>query len=202
MKDLTEIQKDALRETINISIGRAAATFSQMIQEQIQLSVPEVRVVNSTDALDFLKIDADQEVCYVEQRFEGSYFVSHAMLIFAENESLELVKLFLGGKDLIEEMSSLETEAMNEIGNIILNATIGSMANLLKDKISSSLPVCVRTNAKNVFRQNNMNSSDVSLLFIVDFGVESKKITGYIVLILELNSFDDFVNKLVQSMTE
>jgi chemotaxis protein CheC len=202
MKELTEIQKDALRETINISIGKAASTFNQMIQEHIKLSVPDIRLANSFEALNLLKIDPEQEVCYVEQRFEGSYFVSYAMLIFTENESLELVKLFLGSDSLVEEMSSLETEAMNEIGNIILNASIGSLANLLRDHISSSLPVCIRTRAKNIFGQKKIDSADLLLLIFIDFGIESKKIMGYIVLVLELNSFDGFVERLMQSMTE
>lgn len=202
MKELTEIQKDLLQETINISIGKAAATFNKMIQEHISMSVPDIRLISSAEALNLLKMNPDEEVCYVEQRFEGSYFVSYAMLIFTENESLELVKLFLGNGDLIEEMSLLETEAMNEIGNIILNASIGSLANLLKDNISSSLPVCIKTRAKNIFGTKNMDSSDLLLLILIDFGIESKKITGYIVLVLELNSFDEFINRLMQNMTQ
>jgi len=196
MKELSEQQKDILRETINISIGRAAATFNQMIQEHINLSVPDIRIVEPVEALGLLNIPPEQDVCYVEQRFEGSYFVSHAMLIFTENESLELVKLFLADHDLIEEMSSLETEAMSEIGNIILNASIGSLANLLRDTISSSLPVCIRTKAENIFNRNKQSSTDVVMLIMIDFGILSKKITGYIVLVLELNSFEEFIARL------
>jgi len=201
MKTLSDLQKDLLQETINISIGRAASTFNKMIQEHISMSVPDIRLINSSEALDLLRMDQNQEICYVEQRFEGSYFVSHAMLIFTENESLELVKLFLGSGDIIEEMSLLETEAMNEIGNIILNASIGSLANLLKDNISSTLPVCVKTQAKNIFGSKKIDSSDLLLLILIDFGIESKKITGYIVLVLELNSFDDFIDRLMQNLT-
>jgi chemotaxis protein CheC len=171
-----------------------------MINEHIELSVPEIRFVTSAQALDLLKIDEEEEVCYVEQHFEGAYFVSHALLVFTEHESIELVKLFLGGGELTDEMTSLEVEAMNEIGNIILNASIGSLSNILSDQINSSLPVCIRTRAKNIFARNRVDESNMMLLIFVDFGVESKKIKGYIVLILKLTSFDDFIDRLMQGL--
>jgi chemotaxis protein CheC len=97
-------------------------------------------------------------------------------------------------------MTSLEVEAMNEIGNIILNASIGSLSNILSDQINSSLPVCIRTRAKNIFARNRVDESNMMLLIFVDFGVESKKIKGYIVLILKLTSFDDFIDRLMQGL--
>ena len=39
---LTEFQLDALAETFNMSLGEAAAIFSQIVSEEIKLSVPIV----------------------------------------------------------------------------------------------------------------------------------------------------------------
>jgi len=199
MKNLTEIQKDVLTEAINMSIGKAAATFNTMLKEHITLSVPDIQITKGEEILSLLGIDQEQEVCFVHQHFTGSYFVSDAMLVFAKDESLELVEIFLGKNMVSDELNTLEIEAMTEIGNIILNACVGSLANLLEDEIEGSLPNCKKCTAKNVFKPSEI--PELFMLIFIDFGVESKNIKGYVVLILEVKSFDTFIDRLLAKFT-
>ena len=200
MIDITDLQRDAITEAINISMGKAASTFNAMIQEHISLSVPKINFVSSEEALDILKLPHEKEVCYIMQKFSGSFFTSDAMLVFAQDESLELVKLFLGEDTPVEEMTTLEREAMSEIGNIILNACIGSLSNILKDRIAGTLPTFRKCKAHTLFI--NEKEEEVLLLIFIDFGIESKAIKGYIVLILELDSFIKFKEQLLKSLME
>jgi len=69
----------------------------------------------------------DPCVCGVAQDFSRP-FNTEAILMLPEDHSLEMVRMMLGGSYSMDELSELEQEAMAEIGNILLNACIGSMA--------------------------------------------------------------------------
>lgn len=45
MTDLTDLQRDALLEIFNIGVGNAANSMSQLINEEIRLSVPKLQIV-------------------------------------------------------------------------------------------------------------------------------------------------------------
>ncbi|MDH5721091.1 MAG: chemotaxis protein CheC [Spirochaetia bacterium] len=202
MFKLSEIQEDALKEAINISIGKAAASLNQMIKEEIFLSVPRVKFAKEKDALGELKLGPEKELSYVSQKFKGTYLDTEAMLLFAETDSLELVKLFLGQHINIEEMSSLEHEAVAEIGNIILNSCMASLANILHDEISGTIPEFVACKAKNIFKMGEKETVEQEILIIfIDFNIKTKEIQGYVILVLDLDSIEVFLNRLLKNLT-
>jgi len=51
---LSEIQHDALVEIFNISIGRAAAAMSSIVNEEITLAVPSFRFMTVREAAEAL----------------------------------------------------------------------------------------------------------------------------------------------------
>jgi len=48
---LDELQQDALTEVFNVGMGSAAASLSEMVGEEVQLTVPEISFVNKEDAI-------------------------------------------------------------------------------------------------------------------------------------------------------
>ena len=101
----------------------------------------------------------------------------------------------------VEEMTSMEQDAMLEIGNVILNATIGSLANLMKDEIYGSLPSIHHCRANALFSELALkDENDVFLIIYVDFKIESKEIKGYVVLLLELDALDQFIRQLLDNL--
>jgi hypothetical protein len=66
----------------------------------------------------------------VQQSFEGP-FSGRALLIFPEAQSLELVRSIVGEEHSLEDVIDLEQEALAETGNIILNACLATIANVL-----------------------------------------------------------------------
>ena len=66
----------------------------------------------------------------VRQAFSGD-ISGRALLIFPEKNSLELVRAVAGEGLSLEDILELEHEALAEIGNMILNACMATMANLL-----------------------------------------------------------------------
>lgn len=130
---------DAVTEVLNIGMGSAAASLSEMVNEEIKLSTPGVEFVSRLEATALLSTKAKTDmVSGVYQSFDGA-FAGDALLLFPEQQSLELVRAVLQEDDItLEELTDMEQEAMIEIGNVILNACLCSIADMFSQEYSVS----------------------------------------------------------------
>ena len=145
MPSLTDLQRDAISELLNIGMGRAADALSQMAHEEVQLSVPFVNLLPVNDVPRLLGEQPADAITGVKQQFTGVFW-GDALLLFPEAQSLELVRILLDDIVPLERMADMKQDAFMEIGNIILNACLGSLANLLSSEIGSSLPEFLQGN--------------------------------------------------------
>ena len=185
---LTELERDALTEVINIGVSRAAKNLSRMVKEQVHLSVPRTDIMSRDQAVGWLSKRENSSLVAVGQNFRGS-FSGQALLIFPEKTSLELVRGILDGTLSLEEIVDLEQEALAEIGNIVLNGCLVVMANMLKRGLNMSLPRVLRGSGGLVMLGRNDNDPDEMVMFLtIDFAVRSRNIDGYIALLMDLPS--------------
>ncbi len=182
MHDLTVLELDALAEIFNISVGRSASALSELTQEPVTMSVPVVHVMPIQRVIELLSpgIGAERLTC-VSQMFNGS-FSGEAMLMFPENSSLEIVRLMLGSQVPIEQLSEIEQDALNEIGNIILNACFSTIADMLQDTFSCDLPELTVASVEEILRKPE---SEQTVLFIqIQLALESRSLEGYLAFIM------------------
>ena len=193
MVDLTDLERDALTELVNMGVGRAATHLSRMVSDQVLLSVPSVDIVSRADAARLLAARERTSLVAVEQLFSGS-FSGRALLIFPETNSLELARAVLGSELSLEEIVDLEQDALAEIGNIILNGCLVVMANTLKDSLDISLPSVLRGDSERIFsnaESNAAQNTDELVMFLyIDFLIRSRSIRGYIALLMGLSSLE------------
>ncbi len=162
---ISDLERDALAELANIAMARAALNIRQMVGRQVLLSVPMVEVLAPATAIQRLAKTGNPNLVAVRQDFNGS-FSGCALLIFPEANSLELMRAILGRQIALSEILDLEDEALAETGNIILNSWVGTIANLLKEKLKMSLPAVIRSDQRrileNVRRQSHLSSFFIS----------------------------------------
>lgn len=140
--DFDALELDALRELMNISFGRAAASLSEVIDVAVVLSVPRIDFVLLDSMADYIQSETEGSASFnvVEQffmgRFEGSSF-----LLMPEEEGRRLVSM-LTQTDRPEgaALDALERETVMEIGNIIIGACVGKLAELLGDVVTYRPP--------------------------------------------------------------
>jgi chemotaxis protein CheC len=186
--ELTDLERDALTEIINIGVSRAARNLSRMVRDQVHLSVPRTEVMSRDQAAQHLSGHGHSSLVAVGQDFRGS-FSGQALLIFPETKSLELVRTILDENLTLEEIVDLEQEALAEIGNIVLNGCLVVMANMLKRGLNMSLPRVMRGSGGLVMLGRNDNDpSDMVMFLTIDFAVRSRNIDGYIALLMDLPS--------------
>ncbi len=54
LTDMSEIEADSLMEIFNIGVGHAAAAMSDIVNEEVRMSVPSVRITTRSEAADEL----------------------------------------------------------------------------------------------------------------------------------------------------
>jgi chemotaxis protein CheC len=200
--ELTEVERDALAEIANMGVSRAANSLRQMVGEQVLLSVPAVKIVTRRAAAAFVGRGDETRLVAVQQSFAGP-FSGSALLIFPATQSLELVRLIVGAEHSLEDVIDLEQEALAETGNIILNACLGTIANLLRHTMRMSLPSVVRGDGDTLFGAGADAATGNLVLFLyIDFTIRKRDIHGFIALLMDLPSIAalkvivrDFINQ-------
>jgi len=199
---LTDLERDALAELSNIAMARAANSLRQMVKHQVLLSVPSVDIVSKDEASRIIGKPDSPTLVAVRQDFSGP-FSGRALLIFPESNSLELVRAVVGHEAPLEDIGSLEDEALAETGNIILNSWVATIANLLKQSLQMSLPVVIRGDSRQMLRGEE--SQTLVLFLHIRFEISTRNIQGYVALLMDIPSIDslrsllaDFIRNLTQ----
>lgn len=186
---LDDLERDALTEVVNIGVSRAAASLRKMVGRQVLLSVPAVEIVTRRAAASLIGQRESEDLVAIHQDFQGA-FSGRALLIFPETKSMELVRSVLGEDVGPEDLPELESEALAETGNVILNNCLGTMANMLQQSLKMSLPSVMRGNGEQIFSRPDGDGEDVALvLFLyINFTIQDRNIRGYIAMLMDLPS--------------
>jgi chemotaxis protein CheC len=185
--DLDELETDALTELVNIGVSRAAASLRELVGEQVFLSVPSLSVLSKPEAAELVRGANGGHLIAVRQAFDGE-ISGRALLIFPEQNSLELVRAVAGDHLSLRDIAELEHEALAEIGNIILNSCIGTISNLLQRSLIISLPEILRGVGHDFFDLSTPAVEDVVLFIRIDFTLHGRAISGYVALVMDLPS--------------
>jgi chemotaxis protein CheC len=192
MFTITELQRDALNEMFNIGVGRAASSLSQIVGEPIELTAPELFLLKPDDAANTLLGSESRKFSAVSQTFTGP-FVARAMLVFPEINALEIIRLMVGEHLSIEELSEFEQEAMSEVGNIILNASISALSDMFGIDLQGSLPSHQFAEAKKLLNDGHHEDVTVILVIHVDLIISKQHIQGHILFLLSVDSLQNLL---------
>jgi chemotaxis protein CheC len=190
MFDLSELQHDALVEIFNVGVGQAASAMSQIVHEEVTMSVPTIQFQTRADCAKTLGSAEGRRICAITQHYEGA-FNTDAILMFPEEKSLEIVRLMVGQTLSMEELSEMEQEAMSEIGNIILNSCMSTLANIAGKELQGSLPLYHVGTSDELLGKAGSNWEGLVLTLKIDFNIEKHQIHGYVAFLLDLTALQD-----------
>lgn len=195
--ELSPEQKDAIQEMINIAFHRAAYALSELTQQRIELRAPEVYIFSIGELSSFLSNLLGKDLVMVNQFFKGS-ISGNALLIMSPQSALTLVELITGERSLIPRLDESDREALLEIGNILLNAYVGTMGNLLKDNIIFFVPDIRVESVGAMMRSAILEGEHIqhAVAVVTDFVVKNANVTGCVVTILGLTSLEKLLELL------
>jgi chemotaxis protein CheC len=203
VKELSDLEIDALTEVFNVGAGRAALSLSEIIGEEVMLSVPEVNVLKATDVNAHVLTMKDGKFATVSQMFSGP-FDAEAVLLFTEKYALEIVREMMGSQMSIEDLAEFEQEAMNELGNIILNASLSAMADMLNISLNSSLPIYALASSDEIAARmiGGDNGDGYVLVLHIDLVLEKHHTEGHLIFLLSSTSLNTLVEHIQQYLSK
>lgn len=198
---LSEMEKDAFSEILNIGVGHAAASLSQMVGQEIKLSIPVVEIMEREEAAAVLGGVQNSSITGVREKFAGT-FQGEAFLFFPEENSLELVKLLLDEDLPLEVLTEMQQEALTEVGNIILTGCLSTLADILKEEISNEVPEFSQGSARDILKTRTESLIDKKILFLktmILFSIKEQDIEGHVTFLMDLDEMDAFRNAVAHT---
>ena len=189
--ELTTTQQDALIELLNIGFGRAAASLSQLTGQRVVLDVPQVSIHPISSVRVALAEVVADDVASVHQIFSGPVG-GDALLIMNHQAAGILKELLTDEPSLPLSLDASAREVLMEVGNILLNACLGTFGNLLDVKVSFSVPRLDLDTLDGVLQSLIVNREGMryALLVHAGFKLRDAEVTGYLVIVLSVASLD------------
>ncbi|MDD4255524.1 MAG: chemotaxis protein CheX [Methanofollis sp.] len=186
---------DAIKELVNIGVGRAAAMLNEITCSHITLQVPTLQVIG-IDELDRVDgLSGPQSAATVKIDFRG-FFTGTTALIFPPESAAALVTAITGEEEDQPELDALRTETLMEVGNIFINGVMGSIGNVLGQQITYTPPTYVEDTIANIARATRFDPDERVLLANTRFFVEEINVEGVIAMILEIGSLDVLLGRI------
>ncbi len=196
---LSDLEYDLLTELFNIGVGRAASVLSEMLHQEIKLSVPDIRFCTVAELIHYF--NKNERLITVSQDISGAVDMV-SILVFPSSNSIEVIKAMLG-EHLSDEMAAeMQQEAFTEIGNIVLNACIGIIGKTLGEEFFIDLPRFAEDTPETIFINSMNDPEQIVMTMKVDLKLTSSTVSGYIAFILGSVSMDNIRTQLRRMLSQ
>ncbi|SDA55006.1 flagellar motor switch protein FliN/FliY [Lachnospiraceae bacterium G11] len=137
MEELTRDDLDILGEIANISLGNAATTLSMMVNHKVNITTPNVKIINRSEAMD----DFEKTCIFVQIHYVLG-LAGNNVFILKERDVLCLTNLMMGGDGTNVEgtIGEMELSAVSEAMNQMMGTSATSMATMLERNVDISTP--------------------------------------------------------------
>ena len=200
--ELDLFQADALRELGNIGAAHAATSLSQMLMSPIDMTVPEVQVV---DIADMHKYIGNEIAAIVVFQIQGEVADGGYIVVSMPQETvIRLTNLMLGTTGLDREINEMDQSAAIEIGNIMISAFLDATAELLEIIMLPSPPALAIDMAhaafESIIAQMAGDVNDI-LIFNTELTSEAPPIYGSIYMLPKPELMQQLFTMLEDLMT-
>ena len=140
---MTDLERDIIREILNIGLARAADPFAVIAQERVLLEVPNIDLLVSDDILRKVREYQSRHVP-IQSDIRGD-FNGTTLMFFSGQHIQRLSRVCLRMQtDESLEVNELQESLLLEISNIITGALVTQLANILKANIYGAPPIAPR----------------------------------------------------------
>lgn len=198
LEQLNDMHIDVLKEIGNIGAGNAATSLSQMLNTEVDMTVPTVRILDINDAANALG-GPENAVIGILAKLYGD-IEGLMMFIIEQDFAKAALTSLLGVKEVsCDKLSEMELSAISEIGNIMISAYTGSIGTLSQLSIKTSVPAITVDMVGAILSVPAIEMSSVSdkIIFIEDdFLSDNKDVTANMMLVPTMDSLSRLMQKL------
>src|ERR1051325_5067826 len=191
VRDLKELQIDALREVANIGAGDAAPALSQPTNRRIMISVPQINIARLEEVPDLLGHPQDV-VAAVLMHMLGD-LTGRTLLLFPESVGRRLCDMLLRRPiGTTAAFDALEQSCLKEAGNILSGAYMNALSDFMGMLLLPSVPSLVVDVSAAVLTTTYLNfGHERDFVFCVEteFAIDSPEgLRGHFLLLPDLAS--------------
>ena len=140
---MTDLERDIIREILNIGLARAADSFAVVAQERVLLEVPNIDLLVSDDILARVR-DYQANHVAIQSDIRGDFNGTTLMFFSGQHiQRLSRVCLRMQTAESLD-VNELQESLLLEISNIITGALVTQLANILKANIYGAPPTAPR----------------------------------------------------------
>ena len=190
---LTDEEIEIFQEIMNIAFGKSAADLADVIDTHVVLSVPYIRIMHVTALPDYFRehVKDYKNISIVEQKFWGR-FKGDALLVFSAGAGRELVNMLQHEEKSgfeSDPVDILERETLMEVGNILIGACVGKIAELLKDVITYTPPMIIMEKYScDAIYDSQYNPDSTAIVLRTDFSFDNGNVSGFLFLVTSQES--------------
>jgi len=194
--ELTEHQKDALSELINIAFSRTAASLSELTGHRVLLDVPRVAIYPIDELSGRLAEFLPAEIATVHQVFSGAV-TGDALLLLSHDGAVILTDLLTDQPERSTQLNASDREVLTEVGNILLNACLGMFGNLLQVHVTFSVPRLHLETLDALLTSLVIGKEGLRYALVVytSFRMRESAVSGYLVIALNVASLDRLIQE-------
>ena len=137
--EISEMEKDALGEVMNISMGSAATAVSELLSAKVWITTPRVEIVRADDMLQYDKLEP--AVCVKIEYVKG---LSGNNLMVLRQDDVQMILNQLMGQPLVVtpdfEFDELNISAVSEVMNQMMGASATALSAFLGIVVDISTP--------------------------------------------------------------
>jgi chemotaxis protein CheC len=136
---VSELEKDIIKEILNIGLARAADSFASISKERVLLKVPSMELISAAEVIETLQqFETTHQI--IQSDIKGD-FNGTTLMIFSAKHIQRLTEVCLNlNAPFATEIDDMQESLLLEISNIITGAFVTQLANILKANIYGSPP--------------------------------------------------------------
>ena len=136
---VTELERDIIKEILNIGLARAADSFAAIAKDKVLLKVPDIQLIEVKELLNL--VSRYESTHFIIQSDIKGDFNGATLMLFSDDHINRLSEVCLNMLDVQKgEVSAMQESLLLEISNIITGALVTQLANILKSNIYGSPP--------------------------------------------------------------
>lgn len=193
MENLSQLQFETVNTMMQDATLRATQSFCAFISD----AVPSEKIIVETLKTNALSSQAlhlkNETVGVVAQDITGS-LNAQVMLLFSRENVLQIVNTMMGEAFDLESLSEVESDVMGELGNIMMNACVSSIADKLQALIESALPHYQVLTADEITTQiQNQPNNDYVLASHFELCIAQQVVEGKLFLLINQATLDNII---------
>ncbi|MCR5102647.1 MAG: chemotaxis protein CheC [Butyrivibrio sp.] len=197
LDELSNTYFDILKELGNIGAGNATTALAQMLGMKVDMSVPQVRLLDFKDVGDLMG-GAEQIMAGIYLAIEGDIEGS-IMFLLGQVAARHLVDRLMmqDPKPDEEPFNDVELSAMKEVGNIITGSYLNSLSMMTNLKMLPSVPYLAIDMAGAILSvpaiEFGMMGDKILLIETMFF---DEALSGYFILLPDMDGYSKILSSL------